>query len=234
MATYQVGIHQTEELENHLISEYGDADRVLNILETYVDNALSRAGHTLDPVIPGGSIQAPHQDPQRSVSTTCPCLGIGTCDYGTLTYWYYDYVTCQNIDYGKDSNLLITNYDSTNYGWAISEPWASAAGGQYIAKLDMNYKTHAYKNKYGAMETALHEIGHNLIENYTDGDGEEGDDHNEEHDVGETYTRIDGNTITPMGMLGSTNDCKDRNDGSTGWEMTWSSCAVNNYFVNPN
>jgi hypothetical protein len=143
-----------------------------------------------------------------------------------LTGWFRHVLDCNGYQEGSDSTLLLTNGDVPNGGLAFSNGNKAAASvGRHVAALPSSYEKYGGSEAFEGMETALHEIGHNILPKGFDDDND-GEDH---HDVGNIVYWYDNYYKTPLDINGDTNDCGTEPFSiRDGFWMVYSDCAISN------
>lgn len=184
----------TDELYN--LSGYTPIDRAVE----YIEGAFSYSPHTVTTIL-GSTVNAPQEKVFESFEATFPCDKSFTVTYDHLGDWWYDYVRCE-LGVSNDCTLLLTSYDS-EAGVCTKNEYSVSEGGQHVADLPSPFEIWGCTRPFDSMQTALHEVGHALMGLGDDAEG------SEEHDVGGRYNHNGTISRTPMGVLGSYNECSD-------------------------
>lgn len=221
MATYEISIYQTNELYNYCKDTYGDGYRARDRAYTYFEGADDYLSDNITVYKPDTGIGAPTEELNESFDAAYPCDRSYTVSYDKLVYWWEDYVDCE-LGTTRDCDLLLTNANSPNHGRARKSQYACAEGGPHIADLPSSYDERGYTDPYDAMETAMHEFAHCVM----DGTDDDGTTYNE-HAVGDSHYH-DGDyfeTMMTNDTIGSKNECDDFVDSPDGYEMRWDYCC---------
>lgn len=218
MASFDIDISWSVDLDNSV----GDTAAIK--AKEYIETAINNYSNHSVTVTLLDTISLPQEIVLQSFTTNDhPCLGTTPDSYywEDLGEWWEEATYCK-ADYTKDSNLLLTNYDS-QAGVCWNNRASVAEGGQHIADLP-SYERYGSDDggPFDSMQTAFHELGHALM------------DIANEHNVGYDmyYAERDGSDFigkSPMGYTESTNEC-GRNVGSASygdWAMEYSDCANN-------
>lgn len=152
MATVEVKIWATDKL-------YSRDSEVYKKLENGIVNSFEFAdGYTASVLQATQNIDAPVEDPFASF-TAAPC---GTSvDYDNLLQWWDDYLACTSIAEADHSNLLVT--DNSGLGGFGERPGnAAVSAGRQLTDLSTDPTVGGCTAAKDALQTALHEVGHNL------------------------------------------------------------------------
>ena len=129
---------------------------------TKIENGLKTAYGDQHNAIIGTYPDEPVDAPQQSISDD---ISGGPCgynkNYDTLLPWWKDYHNCNGLTDYNDTNLLVTNGSGKNGKAYYANPFAVAAGEQ-ISDLPLEPAAAGCSNGYDALNTVIHEHGHNL------------------------------------------------------------------------
>jgi len=218
MSTFTTVICQTKELYDYCVEAFDDGYRAQKRAKTYFEGANDYMGHNVIVNTPDNVPSAPTEYIDDTFETTYPCDSSFTVSYDNLTYWWKDLVSC-GLGESEDCDLLLTNSEDSNRGYAADSQYAVAEGGGHIANLPSSHDIYGCISQYDAMETALHEFAHCVLEGGTDGFNE--------HAVGYTYDRGNDDTETMMTneTIGQENECGEYVNEPNCFEMRWSDCC---------
>lgn len=216
MATYSIALYQTHQSEQN----YGTEPLVR--FEEYIQGAFGNTGESVNTYIQSQAPPTPTEDPITNFTSMKPC-SVNQQYYHNLTEWFEQWLDCTSNFIASDANILLTDYCCAE-GVAINDKYAATGGASKIIDIQENY-TDSLSISRGsdAMRTALHELGHCLM----DWDISEADHHNS----GQKYNNSSGGSSTPMGVSGSTNYCGNSVPSlyPDNHSMYWSSCCVSNW-----
>lgn len=228
MTDYEMCIYQSQELTDYCETEYGDPHRAIDRAETFLKGAFQNIDfNTVSFVDSSTDLHCPQQAIRQSFETMCPCDTGYTCSYDHLTAWFKETLECNGYQEGADSTLLLTNGDKPNGGLAYKTGnKAAASTGAHVAGLPSSYEKYGQNTSFEGMETAFHEIGHNILQAGFDDDGDGVD----QHDTGIITLWYDNYYKSPLDIEGETNDCGEDNLYTVdGWYMRYSDCAISNF-----
>jgi hypothetical protein len=235
MATYEIGLWTSEKLWNWCVDQGYTGKESTYTIKNYLDNMQDRIeiSHDFVASVKDTKIPAPTEQVFEEFDAADPCGTSYTIHYDKLLPWWRDYSDCNISNMEADANLLITsNRSSTGvaYGGGYH---ATCNGGRDVADCSTIYYEHTDEGGYyECLHAALHELGHNLLSNFGDSDG----DGEDQHDVGAVYSRTEGDSITAMsrggyaGLIdqeGPGNECDEVYDTSdlSRLEFTYSNCC---------
>lgn len=214
---YEVNVYVTSEL--HQKEGYTPANRA----ETYIQGAFNNTGNSVNLSVRTETPSAPiTENPHGEFTVQHPCHPNFDVNYGSLTAWFWDWLDC-NGDDAKDCNLLITNDTNPGNGVALGDRYASVAGGQTIANIPSSYNVEGGSSSFDAMSAVLHEVGHTFMKADVPLDVE--------HDSGRIFRKNGYPYWTPMGVIGSQNDCEKsiNKNGFDHYKMYWDLCCVDKW-----
>jgi len=216
MATFEIAVWETKELYDSV--GYQAQTRVEEYLEGAID---TQSEHSVNVLTPSDVIGAPTEEVQESFDAKYPCDRTFTITYDGLLEWWVDVVDCNISDSSEasDANFLLTNSDG-QLGNSVGDYYSVAEGGPSIANLPSSYDLYGCSDPYDSMQTALHEIGHCLM------DGANYDPPFEEHEVGNVYDHNGTKARTPFARTNMYNECDswvEDHDGCD--EMRYSECC---------
>lgn len=230
MATYDVGLYQAQEIYN----QFGDD--VIDKVERYLEASTENVSDSLN-VSQKGTFTVPGQCKDTSFTTTYPCDTSFDATYNGIYEWWKDFTRCRLDNLASDSNLLITDCDGvygggTAEGGSVSDSTRAHAN---VNRVEYLPSSTDYANGCDAysMNTAIHEVGHNIIDDV--GDKIDSDTLGE-HDTGVLIDHFGDKYTTPMSngywdKLDNTNECGDSvGDAPTGGkyaDFRYSKCAGN-------
>lgn len=215
MGDAAVALFTTQELHNN------DPDAKLKI-KAYLADAFEETPHT---VSTAGTSEHPDPPTEKIFdSITDTVCGDKQKTYSDLLGWWADYHRCNSLPEAADANLLVTNASNLAGRGFIGGNMSVAAGAQ-IAKLSCcsTVETADSEARYDAMQTSIHEIGHNLGLGH--GDGYHNvtlDDYFQSfmmHDYSDAWEGGDNNCGR---YLENTDNLDQHND------FSWSECAESN------
>lgn len=219
MAGFEVNVYQSEALTGYCETEYGrggrwrSAERIAGHFLNAVTTPASNVDAEVDVTVVEEAVPAPVEDTAASGSIFTdaadpeqpdpPCGTDGAEMYDSLLGWWRAYGSCELSAPAADSNLLVTLTDEPYGGRARvgSEPYATARVGKYCAETpdptyyskEPYYHGEGDGDEYFALSTAIHEIGHNLLENVPNpDDGGQCEDHRSAHHRMGTVYENDG------------------------------------------
>lgn len=151
---YSVGVYMSEELENYCEDNYGNS----NIALENVEEALKLAFDGLP------SVEIDIDKYTFGIDT--PTESLDEEDivfdgelYDDLLYWWEE----QGV-FNEDSNLLLTNQpDDDIRGYAFVGSRVAAVAGTGAECADVTVDGQQGSDSYGGLQTAVHEVGHNLM-----------------------------------------------------------------------
>lgn len=215
MAGFEVNVYQSEALTAHCEREYGreerwrSARRIASHFLNAVTTPASEFDEAVDVTVVEEAVPAPVEDTDASASIFTdagdpeqpdpPCGTDGAEVYHSLLSWWCAYGSCELDAPAADSNLLVTLTDEPYGGRARvgSEPYATTRVGKFCAETPdpTYYSKEPYyygdgpDDEYFALNTAIHEIGHNLIANLPNPDdwGRCEDHRSAHHRMGTVY-----------------------------------------------
>jgi len=181
--------------------------------------------------------ETPDLPTEKYTGTAESCLPCTDCpdswkeEYGPLEY-FQDWIDCNNHKEGNDATVIISAREGAVNG-GKARPWngyAIAQTGLGLPDLPWGYTTHGYTQAFNCMSTILHEIGHLILGDVPDRDG----DLYGHHDMSEINKRDSGDTMTPMKInsyqddqaYNSYNNCLEAWNGESmeGYDMFYSEC----------
>jgi len=213
MGTATVAIWTTEEMHNT------DPNAIPKI-KLYLAESFAETSHTLQTVATSF-----HPDPpteQVNDSPTDTVCGNSERDYSNLMHWWYDYHRCQNLKDAADANLLVTNASNLGGKGDIGGDVCVSAGAQ-ISQLPYGetVDTHESSPPTDAMQTAIHEIGHNLGLIHPDGyHSVDGDDYYQTYMMHDYSTPLEGDDNSCGEYLVDDTDSMNKHN-----DFSWSDCA---------
>lgn len=216
MGTATVAVFTTQELYNQDIAVEAN-------INSYLADAFAETSHSHQTVATGTHPNPPTEEIFQPITDTV--CGNLEKDYQGLLDWWYDYHRCNNLPEAADANLLVTNSTSLGGEGNIGGQMSVAAGAQ-IANLPCcsTVETADSQPRYDAMQTSIHEIGHNLGLVHPDGyHSVSGDDYYQSfmmHDYSDPLGG--GNNNCGKHLQSITNSMNQHND------FSWSSCAESN------
>lgn len=222
--TFQAGLWVSQNQYNETNFEVGD------MVEIYLEESTSDVSEHISADRESEKISAPLECPDTSFTAPYPCDPLSSATYDNLLFWWDDYTRCENLVLKGDSNLLITNCDSTcGGGRAFAFGKKAYANGSTIENLSSSFVNYESGCSGFEMATAFHEIGHNLMDGPAD--GPDGDQYGH-HDTGRTVERPEGWAVSPMSagyfnQLSGPDECGNFHHAATGdlWEFNYSPCA---------
>jgi hypothetical protein len=219
MATFEISVYVTVELYQQCNNDYGNGYQAQDRVKTYFEGADNQLSHNIEVYTPSKRIYAPTEQVGESFTAEHPCIGdSGTWD--RLVHWWEDYVDC-DLGTTRDCDLLLTNASSSNRGVARNNQYACAEGGGHIAELPSSYDDRGYNDPYDAMETAMHEFAHCVMDGIDDGSSYN------EHAVGDTIEHSGIYYETMMtNEIQDSNECgQNVNSSDGGYKMRWDDCC---------
>jgi hypothetical protein len=248
MTGYEVNVYQSEVLTAHCEGEYGpkerwrSAERIASHFRNAVTTPAAAFEAAVDVTVVEDAIPAPVEDTAASASIWTdaddpdrpdpPCGADGAETYTHLLSWWRAYGSCELSAPAADSNLLVTRGDEAYGGLAYvgDAPYATTRVGKFCAATpdptyyskEPYYYGEGPDDEYFALNTAIHEIGHNLVENVPNPDdwGQCEDHGSAHHRMGTVYEnhglggpRSRTYTDSPMSH-GSYNACMVYDSGS--------------------
>lgn len=187
-----IQICQTDELTSWCESEFGDSDdfKAAENAKMYIEGALDSAGVSHDVWVSETTIDPPIENAFDPFFEDEPC-GWENKYYDGVLQYFQDWLNECNLIIADDSNLLLSNTDSSSGGMGFpTGTYAHAQTGQKCALAPDSYPD-SRGDRGGPLDgiaTALHEVGHNLMEDSSDG----------QHETGEVIELIGSDSITPM------------------------------------
>lgn len=251
MSTFDVKIWQSVKLTDYCETNHQDKYRAAKRAQSYLESASNRTSHTIDAnVVYGEDVPAPVEDYDQEFQAINPCNNYSWTYSSTVAY-FRDWVDCRS-EYGpaKDSNLLLTSKSNTDGGNGYrGGKYCHAQTGQKISDSSSAYANYdSHGSPRDAIQTAMHEVGHNLMRPPTDSDGDfpdSDDDGAIHHDVGTIYEHGGQKANTAMSSVeqywnlideqNGGNEC-NKNHDTEGEniplvELTWSDCCVGKWRV---
>lgn len=216
MVTYSIALYQTSQ------SEQNHGSEPLVRLEEYIQGAFGISGESVNTYIQSETVPTPTEDPISGFTSMKPC-DVSNQYYQNLTEWFKEWLSCTSNYIASDANLLVTDYCCAE-GVAISDKYATTGAASNIGDVPDNYsETLPISRGSDAMRTALHELGHCLMDWTISEQGH--------HNSGQKYNNNDGNSSTPMGVIDSENYCDHQVPDlyTDNHSMFWSSCCVSNW-----
>lgn len=214
MADFDIGVWTTYELYHHWKNNFG-ADIAGQAVWDYLEkNIESDMGYSVSVDLDGDHPNPPVENLWASDDwpdyKAHPCTGESTY-YETLHGWFIDWHECNNKT-KYDINLFVTDERSTaglTSGNTSDKFFCSAEGSQVGALHNASWDAKGPEIKYSQMyATVLHEVGHAITENGTDGcvSGTWNDEY-----IAFTYQeKLDGELYdftSPMVTWKDTNEC---------------------------
>ncbi len=218
MATYDVAIYQTYH------SEQNHGAEPLDRLKEYIEGAFTISDDSVNLSYQTQTPDPPTEDPTSGFTGRKPC-GIADEYFSSLSAWFGEWLQCSGNFEATNANLLLSNY-CCGEGLASSSNHAATGGAGKIINAPSNYTSKigtTSRNGGPAMSTALHELGHCLLDWSIPNGGH--------HNTGQRYTNSSGNSKTPMGTNGSENYC-DKSVPNVSYDdlcMFWSLCCDDNW-----
>lgn len=236
MTQYEMAVYITKDLHDYASNYYSDGYLPQKIAEDYINGAFSRiSGHSVSVLTPSERPTPGSEKWGESFSAPCPCDPFYYCNYSGPLDYFREWLTCKNVPVAQDSNIMISSTGNTGGGAtnANGGRYCFAQTGQIICDLGRGYTNYGYSGGHDGMHTILHELGHSLF----DGDNmsfpaeDDDGDGNDWHDFGAVHYHPYGDTITPMYIQGSKNNCNYSYDTSyiSGEEMVWSDCSIQHW-----
>lgn len=225
MGTADVAIWTTAELHNTDPDAQSKIIDQLNFAFNYAEhdvNVVRETTHHPDP---------PTEEIFESFENTDDFCGHGGENYSGLLSWWQDYHRCKSIADAADSNILVT--DSTSLGGRgyIGGRRCVAAGHQIKNFSSSDIAVNANGTDNEAMQTVIHEIGHNLGLDHPSSSRPNASIHGYIH-------RKDSDEVYPTYMAagyigrieGTTNECGQNNattdsNDTVGNRMIYSECS---------
>lgn len=167
---YDIQIYQSKELveycQDNNDSDWAAANNVKKAMEevaSWQNFSVDVQVRQLDDINPSREVL----DWDDALTTACGSWGY----YDGLLEWWRDRKECISST-ASDSNLLLTRTSYTSGGRAhvVSPPAAVAVTGRYCADANLpssfndDSDFQSGRREYDALSTAIHEIGHNIIE----------------------------------------------------------------------
>lgn len=235
MADFTIGVWTTYELYHHWKNSMGADIAGQAIWDYIVKNVEDEGGYTVNVELASEHPNPPHEDITANWEDyySHPCTGESTY-YNDLHEWFQDWHSCNGTKH--DIDLIATDYYST-YGLTSGNTsdgfFCSAEASEVGALHNASWSERGPEMRYSQMyATVLHEIGHAITEQGTDGcvSGS----WNEEYSA---YTYIDTqdgttyNFTSPLVTWKDTNECcTDMNYNSNydkAFDREYSDCIVN-------
>lgn len=245
MTTYDIHIYVSDGLHQWTLDQgYSDGFRCGWLAKTFMDGAFNHSSsHDVNcNVRTDNRIVAPIEQTHTSFDARYPCTNY-VVTFNHLFDWWGSYIdaSCTSIDDTVDCNLLIVigNDDGAGAGGNASGNTAVAGSGRDMITVTNSYYEFGYDDhEDDAIDTIQEEIGHTLIGNAVNYDG----DGAGAHDYGRVeYDSGNGKyAITPLGMIGDENNCvtnnysksltdTDSDDAPDGWAHYYSQCAFDHF-----
>ncbi|WP_144240132.1 hypothetical protein [Haladaptatus cibarius] len=241
MVTWEIALYISDRVHYEGINNYGDGYRAQSRAKTYIEGAFevirneysNGSDYYVDILEPTETVPAPQSAIRDSFTANYPCHGIDQeISYDNLVQWFSDWTSCSTDRVRANNCTVLLTYGSTP-GGGIGQTsgdkdylHAGISAGKFLGDLPSTYNRYRSKSidSYDAMGTVMHEIGHSLQSFNGEKDGEGDGMH---HDVG--FYDSSKDSLTPMGINGSINECGDPNGNRSQIELCWSECAVNHW-----
>lgn len=152
---------------------YNNDSKMQDKVENYLKEAFEYTVHSATVKKPQNWIDAPSEDPFASFeATVCG----NTNNYDGLLPWWKDYHKCNSLTSSEDAIILITNNTGLGGEGYVGGRFSVSAGEQ-ISSLSASstYQTGCDTGS-DAMQTVIHEVGHNLGLRHADGYAYNGSD----------------------------------------------------------
>lgn len=217
---YEVNVYVTQQLYDDHESQYGDGYRAQKRGVDYVIGALHDSPYAYYVKGPSPTPAAPTEEVNQSFTTMDPCSLGHSASYDALFQWFRDWLNCNGHPTAIHSNILITASDDDN-GLSGPDNHTAAECGPSLAEAPSSRQREGCNSGFNAVQTLLHEVGHNLVENSSN---------YQEHDLANTF-ETNPWYVTPMGVSEPYNHCGSSVDktGSRCFKTYWSDCSENRF-----
>lgn len=251
MADIEIVIFVTQDLADASELSTGDEFYAARVAQTYIEGALDKNSYSH--YVFKDTANFPNPPKEAPGASVCEPNGIcgndsdGKC-YNTLTGWWTDWwknMSCKDPHGEADDLYLLLTYAT---GGGLAFPRSATCGAANLLNIsDPNRYNHFGfadgNGTWNQVDSVLEEVGHALIENMSDEDGD-----GSSHDSG--MIKKDSNSgkygISPIGIKDTinfdglqTNNCStpydkfkadNDNDGDIdGWVYEYSPCSENHF-----
>lgn len=197
MADINIGVFSTQKLANNSEFATGDSLYAARVARTYIEGTLNYTNYTYDVQLERDKFPNPPKEPPGASVTDDLCNTGSEKSHNTVWNWFVDrwkYSSCKDPHLDVDDvYLLLTGSE----GGGLGTRKTAAAGALDLINLEITYNHFGYGDKFFTVDTVLEEIGHCLISNMSDEDGD-----GSGHDSG--MVKQDPSTgemcISPMGL----------------------------------
>lgn len=220
--------YHSSELRGYCINQYGDEVRALKNAVTYTEGAFDDTGHTVTADYSTHDIQVNDQcwNQNETFQQEDPCTG-NVGEWKNPHEYFKRYINCKDMPVGDDVTLFLTNCDNTAGGLGGSIAWVNT--GQNVADLPTSFSSYGTTAPFAAMQTVLHELGHEFMVNSC-----VNDNYSEHHygRLGEYGFEGQDYYMTPMGKWDDASPsenacCQDHYEqGDKYYRMSWSDCCL--------
>ena len=235
-------LYQSADLADYCYTWYNNSNEAMHKAKTFIEGAFDYTDHSCTVNIEYDRVDPKEPCRQCGSDEDCgfwddhPCTNESIYWDGTAEY-VKEWVNCKNLPIG-DQAIVLTDCGSTAGGVGGDVAWTQT--GRYLPDLPSSFELYGSSSAFHAMQTVLHEIGHNCMDGSCQ-DYDVSDHHygrSDEYYV-DMYTTKD--YLTPMGRWTCVDPdqnacCQDHSlttteekDNEYDCKMTWADCSLSTW-----